>query len=100
MIGKSRVAPLRRLNMLILALIFESLGFSLVKHLKRSAFSNNISSRAWYTFTIGIVLPSVGHHGARSPDPRRTVLSHALLSYLFGAAIVGGWVNLIASLIC
>jgi uncharacterized membrane protein len=30
---------------------------------------------------------------------RRTVLSHALLSYLFGVAIVGGSVNLIAGLI-
>ena len=30
----------------------------------------------------------------------RTVLPHALLSYLFGAAIVGGSVNLMASLIC
>jgi uncharacterized membrane protein len=30
---------------------------------------------------------------------RRTVLSHALLSYLFGAVIVGGSVNLIAGLV-
>ena len=30
---------------------------------------------------------------------RRTVLSHALLSYVFGAAIVGGSANLIAGLI-
>jgi uncharacterized membrane protein len=30
---------------------------------------------------------------------RRTVLSHALLSYVFGTAIVAGSVNLIAGLI-
>jgi uncharacterized membrane protein len=30
---------------------------------------------------------------------RRTVLSHALLAYMFGTAIVGGSVNLIAGLI-
>ena len=30
---------------------------------------------------------------------RRTVLSHAFLSYVFGVAIVGGSVNLIAGLV-
>jgi uncharacterized membrane protein len=30
---------------------------------------------------------------------RRTVLAHALLSYLFGVVIVGGSVNLIAGLL-
>jgi uncharacterized membrane protein len=44
------------------------------------------------------VLPGVRYHRARSTDPR-TVLSHAFLSYVFGVAIVGGSVNLIAGLV-
>ena len=35
----------------------------------------------------------------RDPRIRRTVLAHALLSYLFGVVIVAGSVNLIAGLI-
>jgi uncharacterized membrane protein len=34
----------------------------------------------------------------RDPGIRRTVLAHALLSYLFGVVIVGGSVNLVAGL--
>ena len=44
------------------------------------------------------VLPGV-RHDIRDRRIRRTVLSHAMLSYLFGVAIVGGSVNLIAGLI-
>jgi len=33
------------------------------------------------------------------PPIRRTVLSHAILSYLFGVVIVAGSVNLIAGLV-
>jgi uncharacterized membrane protein len=35
----------------------------------------------------------------RDRQIRRTVLSHAFLSYVFGVAIVGGSVNLIAGLV-
>jgi len=35
----------------------------------------------------------------RDPRIRRTVLSHAILSYLFGVVIVAGSVNLIAGLV-
>ncbi len=35
----------------------------------------------------------------RDPRIRRTVRSHALLSYLFGVVIVGGAVNLVAGLL-
>jgi uncharacterized membrane protein len=35
----------------------------------------------------------------RSPRIRRTVLSHALLSYVFGVVIVAGSVSLIAGLV-
>ena len=35
----------------------------------------------------------------RDPRIRRAVLSHALLSYVFGVVIVGGSVNLIAGLL-
>jgi uncharacterized membrane protein len=35
----------------------------------------------------------------RDPRIRRAVLSHALLSYLFGVVIIGGAVNLIAGLL-
>lgn len=42
-------------------------------------------------------LPSIGHGHQRSADPGR-VLSHAVLSCLFGVVIVAGSVNLIADL--
>ena len=35
----------------------------------------------------------------RNPRIRRTVLSHALLSYVFGVVIVAGSVSLIAGLV-
>ena len=53
---------------------------------------------AYVAFTIGMCY-QVSDTTIRDPRIRRTVLSHALLSYVFGAAIVGGSVNLIAGLI-
>ena len=53
---------------------------------------------AYVAFTIGMCY-QVSDTTVRDPRIRRTVLSHALLSYLFGVAIVGGSVNLIAGLL-
>jgi uncharacterized membrane protein len=53
---------------------------------------------AYVAFTIGMCY-QVSDTTVRDRRIRRTVLSHALLSYMFGAAIVGGSVNLIAGLI-
>jgi uncharacterized membrane protein len=53
---------------------------------------------AYVAFTIGMCY-QVSDTTIRNRRIRRTVLSHALLSYMFGAAIVGGSVNLIAGLI-
>ena len=53
---------------------------------------------AYVAFTIGMCY-QVSDTTVRDRFIRRTVLSHALLSYLFGAVIVGGSVNLIAGLI-
>jgi uncharacterized membrane protein len=53
---------------------------------------------AYVAFTIGMCY-QVSDTTVRDRRIRRTVLAHALLSYLFGVAIVGGSVNLIAGLI-
>jgi uncharacterized membrane protein len=53
---------------------------------------------AYVAFTIGMCY-QVSDTAVRDRQIRRTVLSHALLSYVFGVAIVGGSVNLIAGLI-
>jgi uncharacterized membrane protein len=53
---------------------------------------------AYVAFTIGMCY-QVSDTTVRDRRIRRTVLSHAMLSYLFGVAIVGGSVNLIAGLI-
>jgi uncharacterized membrane protein len=53
---------------------------------------------AYVAFTIGMTY-QVSDTTVRDPRIRRTVLSHALLSYLFGVVIVGGSVNLIAGLL-
>ena len=53
---------------------------------------------AYVAFTIGMCY-QVSDTTIRDRPIRRTVLGHALLSYMFGAAIVGGSVNLIAGLI-
>ena len=52
---------------------------------------------AYVAFTIGMTY-QVSDTTVRDPRIRRTVLAHALLSYLFGVVIVGGSVNLIAGL--
>jgi uncharacterized membrane protein len=53
---------------------------------------------AYVAFTIGMCY-QVSDTTVRNRRIRRTVLYHALLSYVFGVAIVGGSVNLIAGLI-
>jgi uncharacterized membrane protein len=53
---------------------------------------------AYVAFTIGMCY-QVSDTAIRDRRIRRTVLFHALLSYVFGTAIVGGSVNLIAGLI-
>ena len=53
---------------------------------------------AYVAFTIGMCY-QVSDTTVRDRRIRNTVLSHALLSYVFGVAIVGGSVNLIAGLI-
>jgi len=52
---------------------------------------------AYVAFTIGMTY-QVSDTALRSPRMRRTVLSHALLAYIFGVVIVAGAVNLIAGL--
>jgi uncharacterized membrane protein len=49
-------------------------------------------------FTIGMTY-QVSDTSVRDPRIRRTVLSHAFLSYLFGVVIVAGSVSLIAGLV-
>jgi uncharacterized membrane protein len=53
---------------------------------------------AYVAFTIGMTY-QVSDTSVRDPRIRRTVLSHALLSYLFGVVIVAGSVSLIAGLV-
>jgi uncharacterized membrane protein len=58
----------------------------------------NYRDFAYVAFTIGMTY-QVSDTTVRDPRIRRTVLSHAVLSYLFGVVIVAGSVNLIAGLI-
>ncbi len=53
---------------------------------------------AYVAFTIGMTY-QVSDTSLRSPRTRRTVLSHALLAYVFGVVIVAGAINLIAGLL-
>jgi uncharacterized membrane protein len=53
---------------------------------------------AYVAFTIGMTY-QVSDTTVGDPRIRRAVLSHALLSYLFGVVIIGGSVNLIAGLL-
>jgi uncharacterized membrane protein len=53
---------------------------------------------AYIAFTIGMCY-QVSDTTLRDARTRRTVLTHALLSYVFGVVIVGGAVNLIAGLV-
>jgi uncharacterized membrane protein len=52
---------------------------------------------AYVAFTIGMTY-QVSDTTLRNPQIRRTVLAHAVLSYLFGVVIVAGSVNLISGL--
>jgi uncharacterized membrane protein len=52
---------------------------------------------AYVAFTIGMTY-QVSDTTLRDPRIRRTVLAHATLSYVFGAVIVAGTVNLISGL--
>ena len=58
----------------------------------------NYRDFAYMAFTIGMTY-QVSDTTVRDPQIRRTVLSHALLSYLFGVVIVAGAINLIAGLV-
>jgi uncharacterized membrane protein len=53
---------------------------------------------AYVAFTIGMCY-QVSDTTVRDPRIRRTVLSHAFLSYVFGVVIVAGSVSLIAGLL-
>ncbi|SRR6266536_5280671 len=53
---------------------------------------------AYVAFTIGMTY-QVSGTTLRDPRIRRTVLAHAILSYLFGVVIVAGSVNLISGLV-
>jgi uncharacterized membrane protein len=52
---------------------------------------------AYVAFTIGMTY-QVSDTVLRHPRTRRTVLTHAVLAYLFGVVIVAGAINLIAGL--
>jgi uncharacterized membrane protein len=52
---------------------------------------------AYVAFTIGMTY-QVSDTTLRDPRIRRTVLAHAILSYLFGVVIVAGTVNLVSGL--
>jgi uncharacterized membrane protein len=53
---------------------------------------------AYVAFTIGMTY-QVSDTTLRDPQIRRTVLAHAILSYVFGVVIVAGSVNLISGLL-
>jgi uncharacterized membrane protein len=52
---------------------------------------------AYVAFTIGMTY-QVSDTTLRDPRIRGTVLTHAILSYLFGVVIVAGTVNLVSGL--
>jgi uncharacterized membrane protein len=58
----------------------------------------NYRDFAYVAFTIGMTY-QVSDTDIRNPRIRRTVLAHALLSYVFGVVIVAGAINLIAGLL-
>jgi uncharacterized membrane protein len=53
---------------------------------------------AYVAFIIGMTC-QVSDTALRDPQIRRSVLAHAILSYLFGVVIVAGSVNLISGLV-
>jgi hypothetical protein len=66
------------------------------RHLKFYEARDNLF--AYVAFTIGMTY-QVSDTTVRDRRIRRAVLSHALLSYVFGVVIIGGSVNLIAGLL-
>jgi uncharacterized membrane protein len=52
---------------------------------------------AYLSFTIGMTF-QVSDTALKSKAVRRTALRHALLSYAFGAGIIGATINLIATI--
>jgi len=57
-----------------------------------------VTSPIYVAFNFGMTY-QVSDTTVRDPRIRRTVLSHAVLSYVFGVVIVGGSVNLVAGLV-
>ncbi|MCU1493353.1 MAG: hypothetical protein JWO62_1117 [Acidimicrobiaceae bacterium] len=53
---------------------------------------------AYVAFTVGMTF-QVSDTDIKAPRIRRVVLSHSLLSYLFGAVIIGLTINVVASLL-
>ena len=53
---------------------------------------------AYLAFTVGMTY-QVSDTGLRTPQFRRTLLGHALLSYLFGTVIVAATINIAASFV-
>jgi uncharacterized membrane protein len=53
---------------------------------------------AYVAFTVGMTY-QVSDTALRNPQTRRTVLSHAVLAFIFGVVIVAGAINLIAGLV-
>lgn len=52
---------------------------------------------AYVAFTVGMTY-QISDTSLRNPQTRRTVLSHAVLAYIFGVVIVAGAINLVAGL--
>ena len=67
-----------------------------VRHRGRPATSG-CRDFAYVAFTIGMTY-QVSDTTLHDPQIRRTVLGHAILSYVFGVVIVAGLVNLISGL--
>lgn len=53
---------------------------------------------AYVAFTIGMTF-QVSDTNVATKQMRRTILSHAMLSWLFGTVIVGMTINLIAGIV-
>lgn len=58
----------------------------------------NYRDFAYVAFTVGMTY-QVSDTALRNPQTRRSVLSHAILAYIFGVVIVAGAINLIAGLV-
>ncbi len=60
--------------------------------------STHYADFAYLAFTIGVAF-AVSDSPVDAPKMRRVVLRHALMSYLFGAVIVGLAINVTASFV-